>query len=152
MAAKTFTFQVNRSSSADPATLFGMVADGARWPEWAKPIVPSGAMVATGEPEPLGVGAVRKVGAGKIGVKERTVAHEDGRLHAYELVTPGPVKNYHAEVRFDPRQGGGTELRWSGSMEEKIPGTGKLISKAMGALIGTLATKLVKAAERPTGG
>lgn len=148
MAAKTFTFEVNRSSSADPATLFGMVADGARWPEWAKPIVPSGEMVAKGAPEPLGVGAVRKVGAGKLGVKERTVAHEDGRLHAYELVTPGPVKNYRAEVRFDPRQGGGTELRWSGTMQEKIPGTGKLVSKAMGALIGTLATKLVKAAER----
>lgn len=147
MAAKTFTFEVIRSSSAAPDTLFGMVADGSRWPEWAKPLVPAGAMVAKGSDEPLGVGAVRKLGAGPVGVKERTTAHEEGRLHAYELVTPGPVKNYRAEVTFTPRADGGTDLRWRGSMEERVPGTGRLISRGLGSFIGVIATKLVKAAE-----
>ncbi|MGH3467919.1 MAG: SRPBCC family protein [Thermocrispum sp.] len=148
MAAKTFTFEVIRSSSADPETLFRMVADGGRWPEWAKPLVPSGTMVATGAGEPLGVGAVRKLGVGALGVKERTTAHEVGRRHAYELITPGPVKNYRAEVIFTPRAGGGTDLRWSGTLEERVPGTGKLASRALQSLIATLATKLVRTAER----
>ena len=146
--AKSFTFEVTRSSKADAGTLFGLVADGARWPEWAKPLVPSGAMVAKGSPDPLGVGAVRKLGAGRVGVREETTAHEPGRLHAYKLITPGPVKNYHAEVHFTPRQDGGTDLRWTGTFEERIPGIGKPTSVALGKLIGSLATKLVQRAER----
>lgn len=145
--AKKFTFEVARSSSADPSTLFGLVADGAKWPEWAKPLVPSGAMVVKGNTEPLGVGAIRKLGVGRVGVKEQTTVHEPDRRHGYRLLTPGPVKNYQAEVSFTPRADGGTDLRWTGSMEERIPGTGKAVAAGMGKLIGSLATKLVKTAE-----
>lgn len=146
--AKSFSFEVSRSSKADPDTLFALVADGSRWPEWAKPLVPAGSMVAKGSPDPLGVGAVRKLGVGKVGVKEETTAHEPGRLHGYKLITPGPIRNYRAEVRLTPREGGGTDLRWTGSAEERIPGTGKLTMAALNRLIGNLATKLVAKAER----
>lgn len=146
--AKSFTFEVSRSSKADPDTLFALVADGSRWPEWAKPLVRAGSMVAQGSPEPLGVGAVRKLGVGKVGVKEETTAHEPGRLHAYKLITPGPVRDYQAEVRFSPREGGGTHLQWTGTMQERIPGTGKLAAAALGKMIDGLADKLVAKAER----
>lgn len=148
MAAKAFTYAVNRSSNAPAALLFELVSDGSRWPEWAKPIVLSGAMVREGKDHRLGVGAVRKLGAGRFGVKEQTTAYEKDHLHGYTLITPGPVKDYHAEVRLTPRADGGTDLSWTGSFVERVPGTGIVVQRAFTSVIGALATKLVKAAER----
>lgn len=148
MPGKTFNFQVTKTSSAAPSTLFDLVADGARWSEWAKPLVQSSSLDKPGVGDPNGVGSVRKLGVGKVGVKEETTASEPGKLHAYKLLTPGPVKNYHAEVRFNARQDGGTDLVWSGTATEVIPGTGKVAAAALSKMLGVLADKLVKAAER----
>lgn len=148
MSGKTFTFQVNRTSSAPAGELFALVSDGSRWSEWAKPLVPNSTWAKHGDPAPAGVGAIRKLGVGKFGVKEETTAHEQDRLHAYRLITPGPVKDYHAEVRFTPRQDGGTDLVWTGTATERIPGTAKLAERTLHKLIDQLASKLVKAAER----
>lgn len=148
MPAKKFTFEVNRSSAADAATLFRLVSDGARWSDWAKPVIPASSWVTEGDPAPGGVGAIRKLGAGPLGVKEQTTAYEQNRLHAYALLTPGPVNNYRAEVRLTPRAEGGTDIRWTGAFEEKIPGTGKIAQKAFTGLISKIADKLVSAAEK----
>ncbi|MGH3516500.1 MAG: SRPBCC family protein [Haloechinothrix sp.] len=148
MSTKTFSFEVNRTSSAEAATLFKLVSDGANWSEWAKPVVPSSEWVTQGEPAPGGVGAIRKLGVGRLGIKEQTTAYEQDRLHAYELLTPGPVRNYRAEVRLTPRAEGGTDIRWSGKFDERIPGTGKIAQRALSGVITQLITKLIKAAER----
>lgn len=148
MSSKTFSFEINRTSNADAATLFQLVSDGARWSDWAKPVVPSSEWVTEGDPAPGGVGAIRKLGLGPLGVKEQTTAYEQDRLHAYALLTPGPVNNYRGEVRLTPRQEGGTDIRWTGRFEERIPGTGKFAKRALNGLISQLATKLVSAAER----
>ena len=41
MSGRTFSFEVNRTSGAPPATLFRLESDGARWSEWAKPLIAS---------------------------------------------------------------------------------------------------------------
>ena len=41
MSGRTFSFEVNRTSTAPAATLFRLVADGGNWSTWAKPIVVS---------------------------------------------------------------------------------------------------------------
>lgn len=148
MSANSFSFAVERSSNASAERLFALVSDGSRWPEWTGTLVPSGSMVVKGDPAPAGVGAVRKLGVGPVGVKEQTTAYEQDRLHAYKLLTPGPVRNYHAQVRLTPRPDGGTDLHWSGSFDEGVRGTGKVMQRVMSKMIGTLATKLVRAAER----
>ncbi len=148
MPAETFTFEITRTSNADPAALFAVVSDGARWSEWAKPLVASSALVKPGTDAPNGVGSVRKLGAGPVGVKEETTAYEQDRLHAYKLVTPGPVNNYRAEVRLEPRAGGGTQLTWRGTFDERIPGTGKFAQRGLAKFIGAVADKAIKAAER----
>lgn len=148
MSANSFSFAVERSSKAGAEKLFALVSDGSRWPEWAGKLVGSGSMIAKGDPTPAGIGAVRKLGVGPVGVKEKTTAYEQDRLHAYTLLTPGPIKNYHAQVRLTPRADGGTDLTWAGSFDEAIPGTGKVVQRVMSKLIGTFATKLVRAAER----
>jgi len=74
MSGREFSFEVNRTSSAPAATLFRLVADGANWSKWAKPIVLQSSWARQGDPAPGGVGAVRKVGMWPLLVQEETVA------------------------------------------------------------------------------
>ncbi len=39
MSGRTFSFEINPTTSAPAATLFRLETDGGRWSEWAKPIV-----------------------------------------------------------------------------------------------------------------
>ncbi|WP_109507861.1 SRPBCC family protein [Nocardioides speluncae] len=152
MAGKSFAFEVNRTSSAPASTLFGLVADGSRWSEWAGPLIPSSSWARRGALEDAGVGAVRKLGVGPLGVKEETTAYEQdavgGYRHAYKLLGLAPISGYHAEVRFAPTADGRTEISWRGEFTERVPGTGRIFEKALGSVIGQLATRLTSYAER----
>ncbi|ATA28537.1 hypothetical protein MLM_2062 [Mycobacterium lepraemurium] len=149
MPGRKFSFEVTRTSSAPAATLFRLVADGANWSRWAKPIVLHSSWARQGDPAPGGVGAIRKVGLWPVLVQEETTAYEPDRRHAYKLVGPSsPAKDYTGEVVFTPNPAGGTDIRWTGSFTEGVRGTGPLMRAAMGGAVKFFAGRLVKAAER----
>ena len=149
MSGRKFSFEINRTSSAPAATLFRLVSDGANWSSWAKPVVVSSSWAKQGDPPPDGVGAIRKVGIGPLLFQEETVESEQDRRHVYKLVgPPSPARDYVGEVVFTPNADGGTEIRWTGSFTEGVPGTGALMRAAMGGAVGLIAGRLVKAAER----
>ncbi|BBZ44001.1 SRPBCC family protein [Mycobacterium parmense] len=153
MSGRKFSFEVTRTSSAPAATLFRLVADGASWSRWAKPIVVQSSWARQGDPAPGGVGAIRKVGMWPVLVQEETVEYEQDRRHAYKMVGPAtPVKDYSAEVVFTPNAAGGTDIRWTGSFVERVRGTGPLMRGVMGGAVRFFADRLVRAAERETGG
>ena len=125
MSGREFSFEINRTSSAPAAALFRLVADGANWSKWAKPIVLQSSWARQGDPAPGGVGAVRKIGMWPLLVQEETVAYEQDRRHAYKLVgPPSPAKDYSSEVVLTPNPAGGTDIRWTGSFVEGVRGTG----------------------------
>src|SRR5205814_5153718 len=70
---REYSFEVTARSSADPATLFALEADGSRWSEWAKPLVPQSFWERTGDPAPGGVGAIRRLGLRPMVGREETV-------------------------------------------------------------------------------
>jgi uncharacterized protein YndB with AHSA1/START domain len=149
MSGRKFSFEITRTSSAPAATLFRLVADGANWSRWAKPIVLHSSWARQGDPAPGGVGAIRKVGLWPVLVQEETVEYEQDRRHAYKLVgPPSPAKDYFGEVVFTPTATGGTDIRWTGSFIEGVPGTGRVMRAAMGGAVRFFAGRLVKAAER----
>lgn len=153
MSGRKFSFEVTKTSSAPAATLFQLETDGANWAEWAKPIVVQSSWAREGEPAPAGIGAVRKVGMWPVLVQEETVEYEQDRRHVYKLVGPAsPAKDYFAEVVFTPNAAGGTDLRWSGSFTEGVPGTGPVMRAALGGAVKYFAGRLVKEAERRSGG
>ena len=152
MSDRRFTFEVNTTTSAPPATVFRLVADGANWSAWAKPIVVSSSWVRQGDPAPGGVGAVRKLGMWPVFVQEETVEYEPDRRHAYKLVGPRqPVNDYRAEVVLTPTASGGTAIHWSGSFHERARGTGPAARAAFAGAVKFFAGQLVKAAEREGG-
>jgi hypothetical protein len=147
--ARTYSFEATADSSADAATLFRLVTDGGRWSEWAGPFAPRSSWDRQGDPAPGGVGAIRRIGLWPIVVREETVAHEPDRLHGYVLRTHAPLRDYRAEVRFAPREGGGTAIVWSGGFAELVPGTGRPIAWSLRMTLRGLTRRLVRAAERP---
>jgi hypothetical protein len=151
MSGRKYSFEVTKTSSAPAATLFRLVADGANWSNWAKPIVFQSSWARQGDPAPGGVGAIRKIGAWPVFVQEETIEYEQDRRHAYKLVGPAPVEDYLGEVVLTPNAAGGTDIRWTGSFVEKVRGTGPLVRAGMGGAVRFFAGQLVKAAERESG-
>jgi hypothetical protein len=145
----SFTVTATARSRADAATLFRLAADGGRWSEWAGTFAPRSSWERQGDPSPGGIGAVRRLGLWPVVVREETVAYEQDRLHGYALRTAAPIRDYRAEVRFEPRDGGGTDVVWEGTFAELIPGTGPLAERVMRLILRSLTRRLVRAAERP---
>ena len=153
MSGRKFTFEINKTSTAPAATLFQLETDGANWAQWAKPIVVQSSWARQGDPAPGGIGAIRRVGMWPMLVQEETVEYEQDRRHVYKLVGPAsPAKDYFGEVVFTPNATGGTDIHWSGSFIEGVPGTGRVMRAALGGAVRYFAGRLVKEAERQSGG
>lgn len=149
MSNKMFSFEINRTTSAPAAKLFRLETDGARWSEWAKPLIVQSSWEHQGDPSPAGVGAVRRVGMWPLLMREKTVAYEQDRRHVYALIGPHlPAKDYRAELVLTPNTAGGTDVRWTGSFTEGLRGTGPLMFIFLRGVVRFLAGRLVKAAER----
>jgi Polyketide cyclase / dehydrase and lipid transport len=147
MARRRFTVTAAERSSATPATLFRLAADGGRWSEWAGPFVPRSSWERQGDPPPGGIGAVRRLGLWPVVVREETVAYEQDRRHGYAMRSPAPVRDYRAEVTFAARDDGGTDVIWQGTFTELIPGTGRTAERALLLMLRALTRRLVRAAE-----
>lgn len=149
MAGRTFSFEINRTTTAPAATLFRLETDGARWSQWAKPLIVQSSWEHQGDPPPGGVGAVRKVGMWPILMREKTIAYEPDRRHVYAQIGPRlPAKDYRAEMVLTPNPAGGTEVRWTGWFTEGLPGTGPVMRMFLRGVVSFLSRRLVTAAER----
>ncbi|HWD01007.1 MAG TPA: SRPBCC family protein [Amycolatopsis sp.] len=145
---RRFSFEVNRVSTAPPETLFRLETEGPLWSSWGRPLIVQARWARRGDDDPSGVGAVREVGLWPVLLREKTVEYELGRRHVYTFDGPGPVRDYRAEVFFTPNATGGTDLRWTGSFAEPVPGSGSFALAALRTAIRLLSAQLVKAAER----
>jgi hypothetical protein len=149
MSGRTFSFEINRTTSAPAATLFRLETDGGRWSEWAKPIVVQSSWERQGDPAPGGPGAVRKVGLWPLLMREKTLEYEQDRRHVYTLIgPPSPAKDYRGEVLLTPNAAGGTDVRWTGSFTERLRGTGPVMLVFLRGAVQLILGRLVKAAER----
>jgi carbon monoxide dehydrogenase subunit G len=143
----TYSYDVSAESSAPPEVVFDILADGARWREWAGPTIRHSSTERDGTPSPQGVGAIKKLGSAPIFSREETVEYDRPRRYAYTIISGPPVRDYKAIVELTPH-GAGTSIRWTASFDAKIPGTGALITRYFSRFIGALAQRLAKHAER----
>jgi Polyketide cyclase / dehydrase and lipid transport len=82
-------------------------------------------------------------------MREKTIVYERDRRHVYAQIGPPlPAKNYRAEMLLTPNPAGGTDVRWTGSFTEGLPGTGPVMLIFLRGVVRLLARRLVKAAER----
>src|SRR3954467_7719932 len=88
------------TTTADPATVYALLRDGAGWPSWSP--IDSFELERPGPDEPEGVGAVRLFRAGRV-VGHDTIAElvPDLRL-SYTHESNLPVRDYRGDVDLTP--------------------------------------------------
>jgi uncharacterized protein YndB with AHSA1/START domain len=138
-------FEVHAHSPAPPAAVFAVLADIGRWKEWAGPAIRESVRDRPGAPEPDGVGAVRKLGSRPVYTREEIVEFSPPTHLAYVLRTR-ILHGYRADVDLTAEPGGGTAIRWRGSFDPAMPGTGGVLRAALTRIIGDVARRLAQAA------
>ena len=121
-------------TQADPAAVFALLADGSTWPDWS----PLGActILEPGGGSPEGLGAVRLFTTGRHQSRERVVERRPNEVFAYVLEAGLALRDYKAVVTLTPSPGGGTTINWHSTFRAKVPGTGWIYRRQLGAFIG----------------
>jgi hypothetical protein len=132
------------TTTADPAAIFGLLADGSTWPDWSP--IDSFELVTPGDGTPEGVGAIRVFHTGKIHSRERVVTAKPNQIFSYELISGLAVRDYKAVVTLLPA-GNGTAIKWRSTFRAKVPGTGWIYQRQLGLFIGRTVNGLVAWAE-----
>ena len=140
-----YSYRVTARSAAPREAVFALLTDGAGWSRWAGPLVRYSAW-APGGPEPAGgVGSVRLLGTRAFHSREEIVESRPPELMAYVVRSGWPVRDYRAEVRFEP-DGTGTRITWSGTFDALVPGTGALVLALTRPMIAGFVRRLATAA------
>ena len=132
------------TTSADPATVYALLRDGAGWPEWSP--IESFELERPGADEPEGVGAVRVFRGGRVTGRDEIVELLPNRRFAYTHTSNLPIRDYRGQVDLEPT-GEGTAIRWVSEFAPKVPGTGWLLRRGLDSFVGAMANGL---AERAT--
>jgi hypothetical protein len=123
---------VTAHSTADAATVYALLADGATWPTWSP--IGSFELERPGAPAPEGLGAIRVFRTGRVTSREELVELVPGRRLSYALLSGLPLRGYRADVDLTP-DSTGTRIRWQSRFTPKVPGTGWLYRLMLGRFI-----------------
>ena len=140
------SYEVTARSSAAPERVFALLADSAHWSDWAGPMVMRSWWEREGEPAPGGVGAIRRLGLGKLSSREEILEYDAPRHLAYTWLTSFPVRDYRADVRLEP-DGAGTRITWSGTFTPAFPGGAAVMRRFFLGTVGGFARRLAAHAE-----
>ena len=135
-------------SNAAPSDVFALLKDGSTWPRWS--MFSSFELERAGEPDPLGVGAIRVFVSPGRRAREEVIGIEEGRQFSYVLRSGMPFRDYRADVRLCPASTGGTKISWQARFDVQSYGTGWFWRLVMRRVLGSTARKLAKAAADPT--
>ena len=141
------TYEVSARSAAPPEKVFALLADGAGWSKWAGPMIVRSWWEREGSPEPGGVGAIRRLGLGKLSSREEIVEYDAPRHLAYTWLTKFPVRDSRAAVRLAP-DGSGTRIVWGGSFRPAFPGGGAVMRRFFLTAVGGFTKRLAAEAAR----
>ena len=147
---------VTVTTSADPATVYALLRDGASWPSWSP--IGSFELERPAADEPEGLGAVRIFRTprpvGQSESHEQIVELIPDRRFSYVLVSGLPIRDYRADVDLTPTDDGGTSIRWHSTFRGgAVPGSGPFFRFVLGRFVAQVAQGLATraSAEARTG-
>ncbi len=133
------------TTSGDPTAVYELLADGTTWPEWSP--IDSFECLAAGDGTPEGLGAIRLFTTGRHKSRERVVERRPGEAFAYVLEKGLALRDYKAVITLRPSATGGTTINWRSTFSAKVPGTGWLYRRQLGAFIDQCVQALAAATE-----
>jgi hypothetical protein len=137
--------RVNITAEAPADVVYGLLRDGASWPQFSP--LGSFELERPGESEREGIGAIRVFRTGRVTSREEIVELEPDRRLSYVLLSGLAIRGYRAVIELVP-SGEATEIRWHSSFDPKVPGTGWLYRLQLKRFIERLVRGLAAAAER----
>jgi len=141
-----WSYAVQARSSAPVDVVWPLIGQAHRWKEWS--VLDRSDLVMVGTPLPDGVGAVRRFTSHGIGSTEEVVVWEPPHHLAYAVLSGFPVRHYRADIVLSPDPiGTGTLIDWSGTFDEKLRGTGRLLELVLTRIMGRFARALVAYAD-----
>lgn len=81
--------------------------------------------------DPNGVGSVRKIGLGPIGVEQTITSFEPETLIEYTIISLSPLKNHFGRIRFDSPTETSTRVNYTVYFEDAIPLTGAVVHSVL---------------------
>ncbi len=139
------SYAVEARSAAPVEEVWPLIGEAGRWKEWS--FLDRTELVRRGAPDAEGVGALRRFTSRGVGSTEEVVAYEPPHHLGYAIVKGFPVRHYRADVRLRP-DGSGTHVTWSGTFDEKIPGTGRILELVLRRMMGRFAAGAARYAEQ----
>lgn len=110
--------EVTARSYATPEVIFKHLCVAEAWAEWGS-FLTRARREREGEEHPNGIGAVRHIPPRR----EEVVAYDPPRHYGYVALAGPPPRGFRADVTLEP-WGTDTLIRWHGTFESKVPGTG----------------------------
>jgi len=141
-----YHIELNRHVPDPIETVWEIVSDHRGYSRWT--MMSTSRLDTEGSPHPDGVGAVRFLGVGPFGAREKVIEFDPPRHLAYTIVTGPPARNYRADMWLESTPDGGTELRWEGTFESAPPGLARATKALLGFALRDMANRVVKEGTR----
>lgn len=141
------TIDARAETSAEPATVWALLADSSTWPSWT----PIESFEIERAAEPDGTGEIRTFTTGRVTVREQIVVCERERRLSYVLLAGLAVRDYRADIGLSAG-GGSTQIDWHTAFSAKVPGSGWLYRRALEKATRAFVEGLVARAEFNEGG
>lgn len=144
------SIRIERRLDAPPDAVFAILADHARYDRFDG--IRRSVVVNPGDPDPNGLGAVRRIWVGPLRFEEEITTFEPPRRLDYLIrdVKPVPFRHERASIRLEA-DGAGTHAVWTSSFEIPIPVIGRAMDRIFqGQLEQGFAHMLERSAELST--
>jgi uncharacterized protein YndB with AHSA1/START domain len=125
----TYTIEIDETFDVPRSRVFALFADHERFGKLLG--APVKRIRDSDQADPNGVGSIRKIGLGPIGLKETVITFEPGSLIEYAISSMSPIRNHLGRIRFEDAADGRTRVLYTISFEDIVPYTGKLVSSAL---------------------
>lgn len=129
----TYRIEIDETFDVPRAQVFALFADHERFGKLLG--APVRRIRDSDQADPNGVGSIRKIGIGPIGLKETVITFEPGSLIEYTISSMSPIRHHLGQIRFDETADGRTRVLYRISFEDIVPYTGKLVSSALEKVI-----------------
>ena len=125
----TYTIDIDETFDVPRRQVFALFADHKRYGQLLG--APVKRIKDSDQADPNGIGSVRKIGIGPIGLEETVLNFEPDSLIEYAITSLSPIRNHLGRIRFEDTPEGQTRVHYTIHFEDIVPFTGKLVSNAL---------------------
>lgn len=144
---RSHRFAFSSHCDADAATVMGVLDDVDGWVRWVRPLALQARWDTWGQSAPAGAGAVRKLGAWPVWIKE-LILSRDARGHTYTVISPALFTSYLGQVTVTDSDLGGVDIKWSVEFIPRYAVMAPIARMVLEATISRLLGRLVVAAQQ----